>query len=74
MTIEVEIGVPLPEKFRTRSSKYPFGTMPVDGSFVVPGDLKNPDQTAAHARKRHKPKLFKYGIDDKGNRRIWRTA
>ena len=72
--IEVEVGVPMPDRERTRTPKYPFSTMPVDGSFVVPAELKNPEQTAAHARKQYKPKQFWSGVDANGDRRIWRTA
>lgn len=71
--IEVESGIPLPDRARVRSPKYPFDEMKVGDSFLIPGDVKKPTLIALAARKRHRPKLFTVRETSEGFR-IWRTA
>lgn len=75
MAFEIESGIPMPDgPERSRASKYRFNEMNIGDSFVLSEGLKNPKQVATIARKRCWPKLFRWGRDEKGVSRVWRTA
>lgn len=77
MACEIESGVPMPDSVsRTRRGKYKFDKMGVEDSFSVPYGIKHPQNIAARASAKFKPKKFKAGPDPKsanGGSRIWRT-
>lgn len=68
MTIEIEKGIPVPEKVRTRSGKYPWDSMEVGDSFKLDGRTKKVIVPA-----RLKPKIFRQAAVE-GGWRVWRTA
>lgn len=76
--IEFQINVPMPEGLGRsgRVSKYPFRTMPLGGSFFVPG--KAPGQLSGAARNQEKNdrKFAMRSVVEDGvsGTRVWRTA
>lgn len=75
MTIEIEKGIPMPDKVRTRNGKYPWMTMDVGDSFPVVGRTK-----PVIVPKWLKPKIFRQGMHPPTDKipedhwRVWRTA
>lgn len=68
MTIEIEMGIPMPEKLSARNGKYPWDNMEVGDSFFLAGRTKKVLVPA-----RLKPKIFRQGAVE-GGLRVWRTA
>ncbi len=68
MTIEIEKGIPMPGKVRTRNGKYPWDTMEVGDSFMLADRAKKILIPA-----RLKPKIFRQAAVE-GGIRVWRTA
>lgn len=68
MTIEVEKGIPMPDKVRARNGKYPWDTMEVGDSFFLPGRTKK-----ILVQKRLKPRIFRQAAVE-GGLRVWRCA
>ena len=68
MTIEIEKGIPMPDKVRTRNGKYPWDSMEVGDSFKLDGRTKKVIIPA-----RLKPKIFRQSAVE-GGWRVWRTA
>jgi hypothetical protein len=72
MDIKVEKGIPIPEKFR--HAEYPFETMEVGDSFLVPGKVEDSARTqsglSARARKLVPKKFVTSAVE--GGVRVWR--
>lgn len=68
MTIEIEKGIPMPDKVRTRNGKYPWIAMEVGDSFFIVGRTKKVIIPAWL-----KPKIFRQAAVE-GGWRVWRTA
>ena len=68
MTIEIEKGIPMPDKVRTRNGKYPWVNMDVGDSFFLAERTKKVLIPAWL-----KPKIFRQSAVE-GGWRVWRTA
>ena len=76
MTFTIEKGVPLPEHKKRYEKKYPFETMEIGDSFVVPiAPDKSPSglfSSISQAKKRLNINLTTARVD--GGIRVWRVA
>jgi hypothetical protein len=73
-SVTVEKGVPIPEE-KQGKRKWPFGSMQVGESFLVPADVRGPYAVclAGIANRQWKPMHF-VGRATPDGYRIWRTA
>lgn len=73
MEYKIMADMPPPAAFKT-PSKYPFGSMAVGESFIIPiGNEYKVTQAAYRWRERHLPWNFRVGEDKDGCTRLWRV-
>ncbi len=73
MTIEIRNDIPFPVvKGRSNVKIYPWKTLNVGESFLMPGVLKTPQSQVWMANKLHSPRVFKGAVTEEGYR-IWRV-
>jgi hypothetical protein len=73
---KIEKAIPIPPRLTKPESKYPFMTMKVGDSFLVPAgneSFNNVANAASEFGMKYKRKFSTRTLPD-GNRRIWRTA
>ena len=72
MTYTIESGVPVPARINTNASKYPWGLMDVNDSFMVPnGNVKSLRTVCYGASKRTGMKFKARSVE--GGVRVWRV-
>ena len=75
MEFEIEKNVPKPVTMKAYHSKYPFGTMEVDDSFLIPNAKVEEKiwvrQAASHYAKRNNVKFVTRTTDE--GLRVWRV-
>lgn len=76
--ITIENSVPVPAKIRTRTGKYPWATMNVGDSFIIPDGIKAVNVRASMYKAQKDfagaGKKFHVGNDENGVLRAWRRA
>jgi hypothetical protein len=72
MGYDILTDQPPPGAHRT-PNKYPFGSMGIGQSFILPkGQEYRITKAAYRWRERHMPWMFRIGKDTVGNKRLWR--
>jgi hypothetical protein len=74
MAYDILTDQPPPGGYKT-PEKYPFSSMGIGQSFVMPpGEEYRITQAAYRWRERHMPWAFRVGTDEDGSARLWRIA
>lgn len=72
--IEIEKGIPMPDRRSGASAKYPWANMEVGDSFVMETGASSVGAYTSYANKAYSPKRFSSRKIGPSQARIWRIA